>query len=254
MSQNLEEKKIFLAVSSSVQKLKWLESVIPKHVNRATVYTAQDGQTAISKVQNAPPHVLITDIELPKLTGLKMIDLALKVKGSESMAVIISASPPPEGHHLDELVTGKIQYYTDDNDEGEFTKCLVKALNFASHKQEAEFYLRFLAPGETLLKEGDKADFVYFVKKGQLRAFKAIGGKDVELGNIEFGEFVGEMAYINGEPRSATVRAVSDCELIEVPIGKFDKVLFARPSWSKALMLTLTKRVKAANADKLDVV
>lgn len=254
MSYNLEEKKIFLTVSSSEQKLQWFEKIINKHVNRATVFTAQDGLTAISKVQNATPHVLITDMDIPKMPGLKLIDLALNVKGSESMAVVISASPPPEGHHLDELVTGKIQYYTGENDEAEFTQCLVKALNFASSKQDTEFYLRFLAPGEVLLKEGDKADFVYFVKKGQLRAYKNTGGNEVELGLIEFGEFVGEMAYINGEPRSASVKAVTDCELIEVPIGKFDKVLFKRPSWSKALMLTLTKRVKAANADKLDVV
>lgn len=227
--------------------------MIHKHVTNATVFAASDGLTALGKLQNAPPHVLITDIELPKVSALKLIDVALKAKGGESTAVIISAAPPPEGHHLDEIVTGRVQYYTaQPDDEPIFTKCLMRALNFTSHKEEAEFFLRFLAPGDLLLKEGDKADFVYFVKKGQLRAFRMNGETDVELGIIQFGEFVGEMAYINGEPRNANVQAITDCELIEVEIGKFDNVLFKRPSWSKALMLTLTKRVKAANAVKVE--
>lgn len=231
--------------------MKWMEETIHRHVTNATVFQASDGITAMGKLQNAPPHVLISDIELPKISGMKLIDTALNAHGAESTAVIIAASPPPEGHHLDEIVTGRVQYYTAEAyDEAAFVKNLTRAMNFTSHKQEAEFFLRFLAPGDILLKEGDKADFVFFVKKGQLRAYRFTGGSEVELGKIGVGEFVGEMAYINGEPRNASVQAVTDCELIEVEVGKFDHVLFKRPSWSKALMLTLTKRVKAANASK----
>jgi CheY-like chemotaxis protein len=229
-----------------------MTETINKHVTNPTVFQASDGITALSKLQNAPPNVLITDIDLPKIAPMKLIDMALNGKNSGDTAVIISASPPPEGHHLDEIVTGQVQYYTAEEDPAAFVRCLTRALNYTSHKQEAEFFLRYLAPGDVLLKEGDKADFVYFVKKGQLRAYRESGGNDVELGKIGVGEFVGEMAYINGEPRNASVKAVTDCELIEVEIGKFDNVLFKRPSWSKALMLTLTKRLKAANAVKVD--
>lgn len=250
----MDDKKIVLIVSSVESKLQWLEEAVTKHVTKATIFKAKDGLTALSKLQNAPPNILITDLELPKMPGLKLIDHALAAKDAEGMAIIISSGPPAQGHHLDELVTGKIQYFTNENDEREFLQCLVKGLNFSARKTETEFHLRFLAPEDVLLKEGDKADFVYFVKKGQLKAYKTNNDKEVVLGTIEYGEFVGEMAYINGEPRSANVRAITDCELIEVPIGKFDKVLFKRPSWSKALMLTLTKRVRAANAGKLDVV
>ncbi len=250
----LEDKKIFLIASGSKSKAAWLEEAILKHVSKAVIYKAHDGLTALSKLQNATPHIFITDLDLPKMPGLKLIDHALVAKDAEGMAIIISSGPPPEGHHLDELVTGKVQYFTAENDGNEFLQCLVKGLNFSSQSNRAEFYLRFLAPGDVLLKEGDKADFVYFVRKGQLQAYKLAGEKEVLLGLIEYGEFVGEMAYINGQPRSAHVRAVSNCELIEVPLGKFDKVLFKRPSWSKALMLTLAKRVRAANAGKVDVI
>jgi CRP/FNR family cyclic AMP-dependent transcriptional regulator len=72
-------------------------------------------------------------------------------------------------------------------------------------------------------------------------------GKKVVLGNVESGKFVGEMAYINNEPRSAFIEEVSDAQLIEVPIELVDKILYKRPVWSKALLQTLSKRLKIAN-------
>lgn len=250
MKANLEHKKIFLIATADNEKQKWFDETIRKHVSNPTIFTARDGIDASSKLQNMPPHVLITEVDLPKVTPLKLVEHAMSVKGTEGTAIMITGTLPSEGQFLDEMVTGKVQYLTSENDEQEFARCLMKALNFSSHQQAADFYVRFLAPGDTLLKEGDKAECVYFVKKGQLRATKRSDGGEITLGTIELGEFVGEMGYINGEPRSANVIANTDCELIEVPIGTFDSVLYKRPAWSKALMITLAKRVKAANVSK----
>ena len=85
------------------------------------------------------------------------------------------------------------------------------------------------------------------LKSGQLQAFNTIDEQKVILGNVEIGEFVGEMAYINNEPRSAYIEALSDAQLIEVPIELVDKILFTRPAWSKSLMQTLSRRLKNAN-------
>ena len=249
MKHSLEEKKIFLIAAGSQDRLYWLEKMVTKHVSQAKVFTALDGLDASSKLTNFPPNVLITEIELPKTTQWKMIEHAMHVKAAANTAIIILGLPAKE-RFMDEMVTGKVQYFTTDHDEAEFNHLLVKALNFSSHKQPGEFFMKFLAPGDVLLNEGDRADCVYLVKKGQLRAYKIKNGREIELGKIELGEFVGEMAYINGEPRSANVAAVSDCELIEVPLGTFDTVLFKRPAWSKALMITLAKRIKAANISR----
>jgi CRP/FNR family cyclic AMP-dependent transcriptional regulator len=43
------------------------------------------------------------------------------------------------------------------------------------------------------------------------------------------------------------VKALSDCELIEIPIGTLDTVLFSKPAWARALMMTLSKRLKRSN-------
>lgn len=247
----MEEKKVILVVSPDGDRLKFLSDVIARHVTDPTIFFAGDGVSGLAKLKNVPPHVLICDTELAKLSGLKLIDQALLEKIAAHTAYILVGPPPEEERHLDELVTGQVQYWTHPENESELITILMRALNFSSHSERAEFHLRFLAPNEVLLKEGDQADFVYFVRKGQLRAVKGTGDTAVVLGSIEVGEFVGEMAYINGEARSANVTAVTDCELIEVPLGHFDRVLFKRPSWSKALMLTLSKRIKAANDSKV---
>lgn len=249
---NLEEKKIFLVASALEHRRKWIEDLINKHISKATIFIAPDGLMALGKLQNAPPHVVITEPELPKSSPYALVDATLKMRGAESTAIIVLGSLPAEGVYLDEIVTGKIRFSPAEENEVEFKSNLVKALNFSSHSNKADFYLRFLTPGDVLIRQGEKGEFVYFVKKGTLEAFRDVDGKTVTLGQIQIGEFVGEMSYINGEPRSASVRAVTDCELIEVPIGTFDQVLFKRPSWSKALMLTLSKRLKAANSEKIE--
>lgn len=252
MTSSLEQKRIFLIVSPSPAKLKWVEAVIHAHVSKATVYKAQDGQEALSKMLNVPPHALITDLDVPRLSGIELLTSVFRDKLLEGTSIIVTSTPPPEGHHLDELVTGRLQYCTEETDELEMAQSLARALNYSAQSQPTEFRLKFLAPGDLLLKEGDVAEFVYFVKKGELQAYHQSDEATVNLGKIDYGEFVGEMAYVNGERRSANVKAVTDCELIEVPVGQFDKVLFKRPSWSKALMMTLAKRVRAANANKLE--
>lgn len=246
----MEDKRLFLIVSPNETLLDRLQGHIQKQFSNATVFRAADGMTALTKFQNAPPHVLISEMDLPKLSGWQLVTGARATRGAETCAFILVGTPPKEERLLDELVTGQVQFWMDPASDQELSTCLVKAMNFAARTDKAEFQIRYLGRGDVLLREGDAADNVYFVKKGQLEAAKLVNGSHVALGTIEYGEFVGEMAYINGEARNALVTALTDCELIEVPIGHFENVLFKRPSWSRALMLTLSKRLKQANAQK----
>ncbi|MBK7960387.1 MAG: cyclic nucleotide-binding domain-containing protein [Bdellovibrionales bacterium] len=243
---DLETRKTFLIVTRDKTRQELYAYVINKHIAGAQIFIAQDGVEASSKMTNVPPHIVILDYDLAKISGPQLVQLILKTKELEKTAIIIT-SIPSEDQYVDQVVTGKIQMLENAQKEKEFNSCLARALNFVSHGDVAEYYLRFLAPKDILIKEGETADYVYIVRKGRLRAYNLENDKDVTLGFVEAGEFVGEMAYINGESRTAHVEAVTDCELIEVPIGTLEHILFQRPSWSKALMVTLSKRLKSAN-------
>ncbi len=240
-------KKKFLIAISDEKKLKVVTEFVQSYLANCTVYVSKDGIDALSKVKNDPPQILIADRNLHKLAGVELVQSVFASRGTGEVAVILISEIPDKEHFVDEVVTGKVQFVNDIKDTDSFSKALAKSLNFVSHGDNAEFSMKFLAKGEILLKEGDKAESVYVLKRGKLQAYTNQTGTQVILGTIEEGQFVGEMAYINGESRSASVIASTDCELIEIPVAHLDHVLFQKPAWSKALFKTLSQRVKIAN-------
>ena len=74
--------------------------------------------------------------------------------------------------------------------------------------------LRF-APGELLVEEGDEAAAFFVLCSGEADVIKGLGreGERV-LARLAEGDFFGEMALLDGFPRSASVRAVDECECL----------------------------------------
>lgn len=250
MSQS-SNKTVFLIVSGKAERIDLISEMIKRHHEEVIIYTAPSGNVGLLKMRNAHVNIVITDSEAFTSDVYDMVDVLLLETKNTKQAVLIVGHPPAEEKFVDELVMGKIYFLDEELEDNEFAKTLAKALNFTTHVEQAAFYLRYLAAGDMLIKEGEKAEFVYILKSGQLQAFNYSDGKKTIIGNVEPGEFVGEMAYINNEPRSAFIEAVTDAQLIEVPIDLVDKILYKRPAWSKALLQTLSKRLKNANKSQV---
>lgn len=105
-----------------------------------------------------------------------------------------------------------------------------------------------LAPNEILLHEGENSHNMFWVQSGELVVTKKRGNEDVILGHIHNGELVGEVSFLDGHPRSATVKAVSTVELIEIPQETFDSIFEKQPKWLEVLVKTLAERLRRANA------
>src|SRR3954447_12746512 len=72
------------------------------------------------------------------------------------------------------------------------------------------FRPRTAAPGERLIRAGDRAEAAYFIAAGAV-AVSVRGGREIRLGP---GEFFGEMALLSGQRRSADVTAVDYCQFM----------------------------------------
>src|SRR5215468_8137591 len=72
-------------------------------------------------------------------------------------------------------------------------------------------------PGEVLFREGEAGEVMFVIQAGAVRIAKAIGGEDKVLAVLGPGEFLGEMAILNGKPRTATATVVEPtrCLVIE---------------------------------------
>lgn len=243
-----QDKKIFLVAAHNPLDVESLEKTIKAHFQNATVFSAMDGIETLFKSENVTPHVVVIDTNIQKLSAWDVADKLLRRK--DRIAVVLVSEQFDNEHFVDEVVTGQVQLLKRPLKEGALTKALARALNWISFGENSHYRLRFLAANEVLIRHGDKDDFIYLVKSGKLKAYREEQGQEVVLGEVQPGEFVGEMSYINGEARSASVKSLTNCELIEIPSGYFDIVLFSKPAWSKALVKTLSQRLKTSNEEK----
>lgn len=102
--------------------------------------------------------------------------------------------------------------------------------------------------GDILVSEGEESNEMYYLSSGTLGVFKKDeSGEERQIGTVYSGELVGEMSFIDNEPRSASVRAIGDCELKVIPKSKFEQYLRAQPKWQQALVATLIERLRKAN-------
>ncbi len=104
--------------------------------------------------------------------------------------------------------------------------------------------------GYVVCKEGEEADTMYVILDGRLRVFKEDErGHEVELAVRKEGEFVGEMALLDGEPRSATVVCLTPCRLFMLGRPAFMELLLGEetPVMSLSFLTALVKRVRFAS-------
>ena len=87
-----------------------------------------------------------------------------------------------------------------------------------------------LPRGELLMQKGDPADCLYVVVSGRLQAFvHDKEGQEKILGQIGFGETVGEMALLADDHRTAHVKALRDCDLARIGRDEFMEVASQHP-------------------------
>ena len=104
-----------------------------------------------------------------------------------------------------------------------------------------------LEANKVLLREGEESHSMYLLQEGQLKITKRTGDEEVLLGFIHSGELVGELSFLDQRPRSATVTAVTDCELIQIPLKVKEDVMKSTPKWMEAFIETLVVRIRQAD-------
>lgn len=98
--------------------------------------------------------------------------------------------------------------------------------------------------GEAIIVEGEEGRDVFVIRRGSMVVEKAIGGRPVFLSYLPAGSYVGEMALIDGGPRTATVRAAIRSEVIRLDGEAFARLLARRPE-----LLGKAKRDMAARRE-----
>ena len=80
-----------------------------------------------------------------------------------------------------------------------------------------------------VVKEGETGSSMYIIKKGQARVTANIMGKALVLDTLGQGDFFGEVSFLTGKPRTATVTAVGELEVLEIDKPMLQEMLDSNP-------------------------
>ena len=107
-----------------------------------------------------------------------------------------------------------------------------------------------LREGETLFERGDAGDGCYWLRRGVLAVCVAsTTGEQRILAILGPGAIVGELAMIDGLPRSASVQAIRDCELTFLSRAAFTEMLERHPELYADIVATLAARLRQSDED-----
>jgi eukaryotic-like serine/threonine-protein kinase len=99
---------------------------------------------------------------------------------------------------------------------------------------------RFRA-GEVIIREGDPGDEAYIITSGTCIVYQGSSEEQIPLGEMRVGDVFGELAVFSGEPRTATVEAVTDVSLMVLEKHHFEEDL-GMNFWLGVVLRSLAER------------
>jgi CRP/FNR family transcriptional regulator, cyclic AMP receptor protein len=98
---------------------------------------------------------------------------------------------------------------------------------------------------EWLLEQNDVGTDIYFLTSGVVRVLiTPAPEREVILADINAGGYFGEMAAIDGQPRSAGILAITDATIASMPASVFREILYKHPDVSEQLLKHLVARIR----------
>ncbi len=104
------------------------------------------------------------------------------------------------------------------------------------------------SPGTTLFRDGEPGDSMYVIKDGRVRIFKEVRGEEKTLAYLGPGEFFGEMALLNGKPRTASAEVVETTRLFAIDAKTFGLMIRNNGEIAARLIRRMAQRLDSANA------
>jgi len=102
-----------------------------------------------------------------------------------------------------------------------------------------------LAPGARFIRHGDPGSSLFLVGHGEVEVLlRTATGEDIFIESIHSGSIVGEMSFLTGAPRAATVRAGSEGAVVfEIERAVFDALAASHPEWEAQLGELMEQRL-----------
>lgn len=103
---------------------------------------------------------------------------------------------------------------------------------------------RIYENGKFIVEEGDSGDSMFILKRGKAKVVAHIMGKAVELARLKEGDVFGEIAFLTGRPRTASVIAEGEAKIIEITRPILEDMIEKNPNLLESLQDFYHSRVQ----------
>ena len=100
-----------------------------------------------------------------------------------------------------------------------------------------------LTAGEYFFHQDEQGDSLFLIEQGRSVVFKKHENKEYILRHAEHGDCFGELALIDFSPRSASVRAETDCTAIEIPSSALHSLFQQNPEQFLIIQMNMGREV-----------
>lgn len=205
-----------------------------------------DNPKATNKMQE-----LFTDVESPMASLSQTLSEPEEISATEEL-------PKPEETPLQEETAvpeqtphekeAPEQWSEEPNGLG--AKDIVVSSIFSSLKKEEteellnKAEIKSFKGGESVVEEGDSGDSMFVIRSGRAHVISHIMGKTIELATLSEGDVFGEVAFLTGRPRTASVIAAGELVVLDINRVILQKVIDDNPKIMDRLVESYYSRVQ----------
>lgn len=228
---------------SAIAEMEKLFTVDPDPIVRVRIGDAR--QKLNQKGEAVKEYIRAADLYAEKgfvVKALAQYKLALRLEPSNK-----DAQQKMEGLHSNKTVS---EFKLEPIVEGETqpTRSVVPLFSDLTQEEFNEFTKRMIIhtvpSGKSIVREGEAGNSVYVLTRGLVKVYSMIQGKRVDLAELGPSDFFGEIAFLTGKPRTATVEAVEESDVLEVAEEDLQDVIRKWPRVKEVLQNYYEERVK----------
>ncbi len=117
------------------------------------------------------------------------------------------------------------------------------------NEQELQLFLRHLQikifqKGTLICCEGETGDSLFIISRGEVAVNRQMpSGREVWIRNLKEGDFFGEFGFFTDQKRHATVKSLTECEILEISRNELNEMIKTHPRIKEVLQNFFNQRV-----------
>jgi len=108
----------------------------------------------------------------------------------------------------------------------------------------SRLHMKTFQKGIPICQEGEAGDSLFIIGRGEVAITKRMpGGREVWVRNLREGDFFGEFGFFTDQKRHASVKAVTECEILQISRTDVEEIVKTHPRVMEVLQNLFRKRV-----------